>query len=935
MPNQSQAVALLRSGLFAPRSTDAIRANEIANGFTQLGRARIPLDEKQLCSSRLEKESYYLALHSLRWLDHLLRVGGESYERQWVRLMELWWSTNSETDTATSRVWSFTVLSQRVQTIALGQALVSQLDRSFISVHFENLANQLEEAPDPDALRRATLALLLIAGEDEGLKSFVSDQLKIALERFVRPSGGLFGKDLQAMAESRGEWERWFELLLGWGIDMRGFRDSLYNSEFWLHMASPNGHLVPLGANLPSVDSLRSAFPDMTYMLTKGAVGSPPGFSFIAEEEGISSSRSGWGETERLLDEETHWTLWSGPARGRGAHQDGGRLTFSSRGIDWLIDLEGEQFDDASVHSGIEIEGRPYRYAARSSLVRADTNSELDEVVVTPKTFLPAQWTRDVIFVKSKFYLVVKDIVRASRGVRGKVNWIINPDADLEVRGNEIRCCVEGKSLRLNIFGVDADPSIEHLRDDYGQLVGKRISVEFEGASNRIVTVISDVLDEEKFSVVRKPAPGHWVILDHQDKGVDERLVHTTDGSVLLDTGETPEASIARAEKVLAQGALSDEQALEQRVAVREVIKDAKRRAWADSSARNRSSLIEELALFARENAVAPLRDHGLSAALIDLAGTDLIDAVPKEFLGQLRRRSNLIGWSARNLQRFYKFPIHTSHEPTYSGEVPEEDWIWSVDCGQIVPSALIRPKHGDTLMVYLHGATDRTRHALPRYERVRSFSKIAQGPVVFFSDPTLDLDNRMILSWYLGTEEVNLHRTIAQMIDSIALAYGVDRVTVVGNSGGGFSAMQIASHLNGASFISVNGQTDIGRYTPLLAEQASWASFGEKRVCDLSDAERARSSVLRRFELLNHDVRGIVLQNIGDDHHYSEHYLPLKHQVLSQSTNSTVEFVEKFMGEGHVAPTPAEYEEVVTTWMNRERERGASFQGLRSATFG
>ena len=282
---------------------------------------------------------------------------------------------------------------------------------------------------------------------------------------------------------------------------------------------------------------------DRAYMLAKGAEGSPPGFSFIAEEDGISSSRSGWGETERLLNEETHWTLWSGPARGRDAHQDGGRLTFSSRGIDWLIDIEGEQFGDASVHSGIEIEGRPYRSAARSSLVRAETNSELDEVVVTPKTFLPAQWTRDVIFVKSKFYLVVKDIVRASRGVRGRVNWIINPDADLEIRGYEIRCGLEGKSLSLSIFGVDADPSIEYLRDDSEQLVGKRISVEFEGSSNRIVTVISDVLDEEKFSIARKPAPGHWVIVDHHDKGVDERLVHTTDGSCLLYTSPSPRDS--------------------------------------------------------------------------------------------------------------------------------------------------------------------------------------------------------------------------------------------------------------------------------------------------------------------------------------------------------------------------------------------------------
>ena len=60
MQHQSQAVALLRSGLFAPRTTDEIRANEIVNGVIQLGKARIPLDETHLNASQLENEPYYL-----------------------------------------------------------------------------------------------------------------------------------------------------------------------------------------------------------------------------------------------------------------------------------------------------------------------------------------------------------------------------------------------------------------------------------------------------------------------------------------------------------------------------------------------------------------------------------------------------------------------------------------------------------------------------------------------------------------------------------------------------------------------------------------------------------------------------------------------------------------------------------------------------------
>ena len=101
------------------------------------------------------------------------------------------------------------------------------------------------------------------------------------------------------------------------------------------------------------------------------------------------------------------------------------------------------------------------------------------------------------------------------------------------------------------------------------------------------------------------------------------------------------------------------------------------------------------------------------------------------------------------------------------------------------MPSTYLHDGEGDVLTVYFHGATDRTKFTMPRYERLRSMPKLGLGPVMFFSDPCpWNSDSRMMLSWYVGTEDVDLHREIARMIDAYARRRGIEKVLLVGNSG-------------------------------------------------------------------------------------------------------------------------------------------------------
>lgn len=931
-PIEEELYISLRTGLFKPRASDSRRAAEIAAGAIIFGEVSLPIRAETFVATNHETEPFYLALHTLRWVDQLLRADAKEYSSLWQRLVSEWWDLNQDLDPSTSRLWAFPVLAQRVQTLALGREFLGELDSKILEKHSATLIRRLGEASTPRSFRNAVDSLILLNAGRTDVMAELETALRLELKQFVRPSGGLYGRDLKEISVARETWEPWLNRLEARGFDLREISESLNADEFWSHLIGPNGDPVPLGNALPDEDFWLDFDGGISYLRTNGRVGNPPAFGFLAEEGGISSSRSGWGETERDLQNETHWSMWTGPARGRGAHADSGRVTYFSQGESWLIDPIGEEFAAPAHHSTVEIEQRRFRDNAKSRIIRSNSNALIDEVVVAPQTYLPAQWNRDLVFVKSNHRLVVKDTIRASTEVAGKVRWILHPDVTVTYQGQNIFCSKNGKTVCICLYGADdRTPVLDELTDASGSVVAKRLTAKFSGQSSRIVTVISDVIDEKKFSVTRKPAPGHWIIVDHEDKGINERLVNTIDGSILADPLSSVEQSIELAERRLAQGEISDSEALEQRVLTRRAIEKAKSEAWENPTAENRQRLIDDLAVFGDEHLVSGLRDHALGAAMVDLAGAD-ITGLPKHAEEIARKRSNLLSWNQDEEQKFYRVPIVSTRTPDLTDSVRTvDDFVWSVDCGQIVPSALVRPKLGDTLLVYLHGATDRTRHSMPRYERVRSLSKVTQGPVAFFSDSTLDLDSRMILAWFIGHNEMNLHRVIAQMVDNIAERFGVERVAVVGNSGGGFSAMQVASYLQGASFVSINGQSDIGHYTPLLADQAAWAVFGKTEPDSFKSDELERWSVLRRFREIDFDIHGLVLQNSGDDHHLTEHYLPLKHFVEEHAGDRRIQFKQEFMGDGHVAPAPADYEKIVTSWINAERDNGSKYQGLRS----
>ena len=199
----------------------------------------------------------------------------------------------------------------------------------------------------------------------------------------------------------------------------------------------------------------------------------------------------------------------------------------------------------------------------------------------------------------------------------------------------------------------------------------------------------------------------------------------------------------------------------------------------------------------------------------------------------------------------------------------------------------------------------------------------------MFFSDPCLDLDSRMMLSWYVGTEDVDLHREIARMIDAYARRRGIEKVLLVGNSGGGFAALQLGAYLEGTRVVSFNPQIQIDRYVPRIAESAHWALFGRGTVSD-DPVNAPRMDLIERYRRIGFDQDVLLIQNPGDDHHHQEHFLPFTEVFTASKRSSRLRTLTPYLGPGHRVPGSEEYLQIVREEAEAQSDQHWKLRGLR-----
>ena len=235
---------------------------------------------------------------------------------------------------------------------------------------------------------------------------------------------------------------------------------------------------------------------------------------------------------------------------------------------------------------------------------------------------------------------------------------------------------------------------------------------------------------------------------------------------------------------------------------------------------------------------------------------------------------------------------------------------------------ALLVNKNSDLLVVSLHGATDRNKYQLPRFEWLRSLLT-TEFSSLYFSDPTLHHRDDLELAWYTGSTDLDLYPLLAEWACSAADAVGAKGILFLGSSGGGLAALQMATYIPGSMALPFSCQTSIANYLingtlmgaqrkyvetvmPHLAPDGPWSLTPDE---DWSIPLGPRSSALVRYSQHQPNLVYYV-QNSNDFAHVEQHYRPFRDVIEASPNTDNVRFHVYEGPKAHNPPVPTVFHE-------------------------
>ena len=104
------------------------------------------------------------------------------------------------------------------------------------------------------------------------------------------------------------------------------------------------------------------------------------------------------------------------------------------------------------------------------------------------------------------------------------------------------------------------------------------------------------------------------------------------------------------------------------------------------------------------------------------------------------------------------------------------------------------------------------------------------------------------------------------------------NRIIFWGSSAGGFASISLAAEIDGACFVSANGQTDILNYYAGHVEHFRRVFNSNFSAVDLAKKHPTKWSAISALQI-SYDAKkvthGVIVQNVVDTKHYNEHYIP------------------------------------------------------------
>ncbi|WP_086991199.1 hypothetical protein [Agrococcus casei] len=203
-----------------------------------------------------------------------------------------------------------------------------------------------------------------------------------------------------------------------------------------------------------------------------------------------------------------------------------------------------------------------------------------------------------------------------------------------------------------------------------------------------------------------------------------------------------------------------------------------------------------------------------------------------------------------------------------------------------------------DTTTIFFHAALSSGTAKFPIFAG-QLMSEDLPTNRIHVSDPTMLIDDNLMLGWYAGNHRQPKLQTTLRFILG-ALIPPDQRVVTFGASGGGFASLYYAGRFDGATAIAVNPQTNIARYIPQAVDrytQLGWKVRGTNKIGTVP----AITNLVWRYKRPVPN-RAFYVQNLNDTFHMANHYSPFIDAVHAENEVHSLMFDGK---KGHQPPSP------------------------------
>ncbi|WP_429110983.1 hypothetical protein [Aeromonas rivipollensis] len=207
---------------------------------------------------------------------------------------------------------------------------------------------------------------------------------------------------------------------------------------------------------------------------------------------------------------------------------------------------------------------------------------------------------------------------------------------------------------------------------------------------------------------------------------------------------------------------------------------------------------------------------------------------------------------------------------------------------------AFFSKKESKKLVIMFPGSIDRSKISPPVYQRWSWHNEICAN-ILSVNDPTLFLAEHLRIGWLLGTKDKDYTALFCEFLNKCLrfIFPDVDELLFYGSSAGGFMAMQVASRYEGCKVLVNNCQTDVLKYRKKHVNDMLGVSFSGMSILDIQETYGERVSLIKRYAS-SPMPRVIYMQNIADDFHMKNHFLPFINSFnnvsLGENTSLTIQ---------------------------------------------